>query len=53
MKELEESFMNEFKQLLRSYDAQFEIVDIGIEYESNNVAEIYFIIKAKDMVNFL
>jgi hypothetical protein len=36
MKELEESFMNEFKQMLRRYDAQFDIVDIGIEYQSHN-----------------
>ena len=34
--------MTEFQEMIRRYDAIFEIVDIGVEYSSNNVAEIYF-----------
>ena len=35
--------MTEFQEMLRRYNAVFEIVDIGVvEYHSWNVAEIYF-----------
>jgi hypothetical protein len=40
--ETSEAFMTEFQDLLCRYNATFEIVDIGVEYHSHNVAEIYF-----------
>ena len=40
--EIQEAFMSEFQEMIRRYNAVFEIVDIGVEYHSWNVAEIYF-----------
>ena len=40
--EIREAFMSEFQEMIRRYDASFEIVDIGVGCHSWNVAEISF-----------
>lgn len=40
--EIKEAFMAEFQEMLRRYNAEFDIVDVGSCYFPENVPEIYF-----------